>query len=70
MKPRYRFKGRFPNGERKIIIEYENPNILGKIRTCTLPKPGTLLRVLLLQEKLNKNKDGKTCALGEPLVNT
>ena len=65
MKPRYRFKGRYPNGERKLIIEYDSPNISGKVKTLTLPKAGTLKKVL---EKL-KNPKGledfkKPCTKG------
>ncbi|HUS50793.1 MAG TPA: hypothetical protein VMZ91_11555 [Candidatus Paceibacterota bacterium] len=66
MKPRYRFKGKFGNGERKVVVEYLENN---KLKTFTLPKAGTLKNVL---EKLKNPKgleDVKNRALGAPLVN-
>ncbi len=65
MKPRYRFKGRHPNKERKMVIEYLEK---GKMRTFTLPKAGTLLNVLNLKGKNNNIKDVKTSSLGETKV--
>lgn len=69
-KPRYRFKGKWANGERKIIIEYPGVNaMVSKICSFTLPKARTLLKVLKNREILKETKDVKNPSLSEPLVN-
>ncbi len=65
MKPRYRFKGKFGNGERKIVIEYLEK---GQLKTLTLPKAGTLKIVLKEKEIHLEVKDVKNSELREPKV--
>jgi len=43
MKPRYRFKGKYADGRRRVVIEFEEER---KIKTKFIPKPDKLLSVL------------------------
>lgn len=67
MRASYRKKGRWPNGETKIIIEYYDE--FGKFRTFTLPKARTLINVLKKFKKPEGIKDAKNCELSDPKVN-
>jgi len=52
MKPYYRTKGRYRDGRKKIVIEYQDN---GKTKSIALPKP-EILRDSLKKEKFTHKK--------------
>jgi len=43
MKPYYRYKGKFKDGRKRVVIDYEED---GKIKSKNIPKPEELLKQL------------------------
>jgi len=63
MKPRYRFKGKYADERRRIVIEYEEE---GKIKIKFIPKPDKLLSALKGQIFIKEKCPKKTTELTEP----
>jgi len=55
MKPYFRSKGNYKDGRKRIIIEFMEK---GKLKSCALPKPELLLK-LIGQDNLDNNDKGK-----------
>lgn len=55
MKSYYRKKGNYNDGRSKIVIEFIKE---GKIKSCTLPKPEKMLKILG-QGQVSKNSEEK-----------
>jgi len=55
MKPYFRAKGNYKDGRKRIIIEFMEK---GKLKSCVLPKPELLLK-LIGREYLDNNHKEK-----------